>query len=149
MQPLSLQHKTPAFTSRRERPRDGFLLVELLVALILLTVLASVLPMALKGVYNQRQRERFERTAQLELSNAATQLRQADDLTAAVDGYELSEWFRKLYPAAEVELTVAEGATEEFQTVAVTINIRHAWGEAHPPLQQSLTTWIIPQKEAP
>lgn len=149
MQQLFSQHTIPGIAPRRVRTRDGFLLVELLIALILLTVVASVLPVALKAVYNQRQQERFERTAQLELSNAATQLRQQDEQMPGADAYQLSEWFRRLYPAAEVQVTVADVSPEEPQMVAITLTIRHPWGESRPPLQQSLTTWLFRQEDAP
>jgi len=68
-------------------PRRGFLLIELIVAMILLGTVAAVLPVTLNAVYKQRQQERFERLAQLELSNIITRMR-IDDAHR-----QLSDWF--------------------------------------------------------
>lgn len=139
-----------ASAGRRGRAlRSGFLLAELVIALILLGIVASVLPVVLNAVYQQRQQERFERTAQLELANVATRIRQASGPTAATEPPELSAWFLRLYPDAELQVQFGATTADDPATLPVTMTISQAWGEEHPALKQSLTTWRFQREVLP
>jgi type II secretory pathway pseudopilin PulG len=120
---------------RATQLRRGFLLIELIVAMILLGTVAAVLPVTLNAVYKQRQQERFERLAQLELSNIITRLRidEAD--------HQLSDWFQEMYPDASIEISSGQQAADTTPAPTL-VSIRREESDSQPPLQQTLTTWI-------
>ena len=123
--------------------RRGFLLVELMVGLILLGIVATILPVTLRAVYQHRQQERFERLAQLELANQVAAL-QADS-PETVDGrrYRLSVWFQDLYPSAGLTVSMENHLHEEDALIPVRITILHRADAEQRPLRQSLTTWLM------
>jgi len=130
-----INHQNSTAEEGTTQLRRGFLLIELIVAMILLGTVAAVLPVTLNAVYKQRQQERFERLAQLELSNIITRLR--------IDNsdHQLSDWFLEMYPDASVEFVSGQQAADT--TLAPTIiSILREQTESQPPLQQTLTTWI-------
>ena len=118
------------------------MLVEMLVALLLLTALASILPVALNSIYRHRRHERFERLGLLELRNVSIRLRRNTESKPA--DAELSDWFSARYPQAT--LSVLENSTDastEMQQVRITIE--HPSGDERPPLRSTVTTWLLPE----
>jgi type II secretory pathway pseudopilin PulG len=136
--------------ARHNRPirsrRHGFLLIEMVVALILVGTVATVLPVALNAVYRQRQQERFERLAQLELSNVVTRLELAGS-AVEVDDIQLSGWFQDMYPDASVEIVPGVQATNDIPTIPFTVSILRPRGDSQPPLKQQLITWLERRQE--
>ena len=126
--------------------RKGFLLVELVVALILVGTVATVLPVALKTVYQQRQQERFERLAQLELSNVVTRL-ELNGPKVDPENIQLSGWFQVMYPDASVEIVPGVQPTKDIPIIPFTVSVLRPRGDSQPPLKQQLTTWLEQQKE--
>ena len=126
--------------------RKGFLLVELVVALILVATVATVLPVALNAVYQQRQQERFERLAQLELSNVVTRL-ELEGPTVDPNEMRLSGWFQNMYPDASVEIVAGVQATNDIPIIPFTVSVLRPRGDSQPPLQQQLTTWLARRQE--
>lgn len=150
------RRRTRSFTAMKyvgipvRRPkRRGFLLVELMVGLILLGIVATILPVTLRAVYQHRQQERFERLAQLELANQVALL-QANSVRA-VEGssHSLSDWFQQLYPSAGLTVSTQNHSQEEDALVPVRITIEHRADAEQRPLRQSLTTWLIQTEEQP
>lgn len=126
---------------RTAQGRAGFLLIDLMVALILVGAVASVLPVMLASVYQQRQQERFERLAQLELSNTAVRL-QADQEPPVASEAQLSTWFQKTFPHATMKITMGTVASDDLPLVPVSITVSRPGRTGHPAQQQSLTTWV-------
>lgn len=127
--------------------RSGFMLVEMLVALILLATVATMVPLLLKTVYQQRQQERFFRFAQIELANIAVRLK-ANDLKGDVsDDVKLSVWFRQYCPDASVQLTRSKTPEIYEGLQSYRVSISRPDGEERPDLTQALTVWVEPVEE--
>lgn len=126
--------------------RSGFLLIDLMVALILVGAVAGVLPVMLASVYQQRQQERFERLAQLELSNTAVRL-QAEDQLPVKSEQQLSTWFQNTFPHATMQITIETVEADNLPLIPVSIAISQPGRTGQPVHQQSLTTWITARED--
>lgn len=123
------------------------MLVEVLVALILLATVATMVPLLLRTVYQQRHQERFCRFAQIELANIAIRLRAGDTEKDAPDKVVLSDWFQQYCPDATMKVTAVESSEPFPGTQSYQIAISRPNGEARPDLSQMLTVWLRESEE--
>ena len=122
------------------------MLVEILIALMLLSAVASILPVMLRGVARQRQLEQFDRLAQVELGNAVVRLK-AVNQPAEESPVGLSDWFRQRYPEAMLEmelLTNGDNSGDDSQPWRVTVT--RSPGDNLPDQEQSVVTWVKSQE---
>jgi type II secretory pathway pseudopilin PulG len=131
----------------RLRRRNGFMLVEMLVGLILLATVATMVPLLLRTVYQQRQQERFCRFSQMELANIAVQLRAHSSDGNVTDDITLSEWFRQYFSDATMQLTPVESSERLVGLQSYQIAITRPGGDARPDSNQVLTVWIETARE--
>jgi len=134
--------------SVRRPHRSGFLVIEVLITLLLMTAVAVMIPMMLRGVYQQRQSERFLRHAQIELSNVSTRLHASEFVSQQSDAanIELSHWFVAQHP--ETTLSVQENQDASSGLVAAQLEISRPNGDQRPQLTQRLTIWITTTDDA-
>jgi len=118
------------------------MLVEMLVALLLLTTVATMVPLLLRTVYQQRQQERFCRYSQLELANIAERLRSTADEGAPPNDVVLSDWFQSYCPTAELQLAASENPGVSAGLKSYQISISRLNGDNRPASIQALTVWI-------
>ena len=125
----------------------GWILVEMLIALMLLISITVMLPTMVGAVYRQRATERFERLAQLELSNLAVRLQVATAESAAAAEPALSDCFQQRYPTAvlQADVGVADGSESGLSRWKLSISKKAA--ETHFRLAQSLTIWTAATEE--
>ncbi|MBL8812977.1 MAG: hypothetical protein JNM43_22610 [Planctomycetaceae bacterium] len=130
-----MRHDSPNQIQRATQ-RRGILMTEALVAAVLTSVLLALLVPSLTAIRRQRERQRFETLALVEINN------QADSLTGTSSSpAQLSTWFQARYPDARISLEPLDQATNSLGIPGIRITIARS-GEMNGTDQKvSLVVW--------
>ena len=130
-----MRHDSPNQVQRAAQPR-GILMTEALVAAVLTSVLLALLVPSLTAIRRQRELQRFESLAMIEINNQAESMPETSASPA-----RLSTWFQARYPDARISLEPLEHATNSIGLPGVRFTIARS-GQLNASDQKvSLVVW--------